>query len=1067
MAEKTQPILARGQQILGESEWQADQAKAHHAEDNPSIAGAPEAAPGPVSMISTAELTRRPSRLPDYAAENRALVALAQEMASAPHNILQKLAETALTLCRAHSAGFSLLEDGDRKKSFHWRALAGQWSPHVGGGTPRDFGPCGTVLDRNAAMLCSHPERDFPYLGEVSPLLDDGLLIPLYVDGEAAGTIWVISHDETCRFDAEDLRVMTNLGTFAGPAYKTLLSLDATIKAHRDTTRLNELSARLTGTSDLPSILYEILDGIIELQKADFGDVQLYDEATGTLKIVAHRGLDQRFLDYFANVDAGDSSACGLALRSRARIIIEDVNADPDFEPHRGIAASTGFRAVQSTPLLDRGSGKPLGMLSTHFREPHRPSEDELRLSDVYARQAADVVASRLVERALRESEAKLSAILNQLPGGVGMFDRDGKFVLRGGPLSALWDDIIPSRDAGALRRWRSFDAKGGLLPPSQYPGARALHGETVSPGLDLIHTADDGPETWIRCSAAPFRNETGEIVGGVSILQNVDQEKRAEQRLHESEARLEAAVDLVKLGRYAWNPQTNELQWDDRLRAMWGLPAGAPIDYEVWRAGVHPNDLVRVEAAIQQCADPRGDGVYDIEYRVIGKTDGVQRWIATRGRTIFENNAPVSFYGVARDITDRKRIEEALERRVEARTHELEEANRQLRAQIEQREIAEAEVQQLQRLDAIGQITSGVAHDFNNLLSVVLTNARLLSYSLREPDDQDGIELIRTAAERGVNLVGQLLAFSRRQRLEPQEVDLNSKIARMNGLLNATLGGTVQLRTALAPDLWPALVDPTQIELVILNLIINARDAMPSGGDLTLETRNAAVDGRVGGTEGPVPGQYVVLLVSDTGTGIPDHVLPQIFEPFFTTKPPGKNSGLGLAQVVGFAKQSGGGIGIETRVGKGTSVKVFLPRAEVARVDREQFSPPNLSSGIETTKTILVVDDDAAVLKTTLRLLSSLGYLVVPALSGGEALQLLDSHSEIDLILADYAMPTMSGAELAKTIKTTRPALPVILVTGYGNREVIEGFNETRILQKPYTEDELILRIRRAINER
>jgi len=273
---KSKPILARGQQVLGESEWQADQAKAHHAEGNPSIAGAPQAAPGPVSMISTAELTQRPSRLPDYAAENRALVSLAQEMATAPYNILRKLSETALTLCRAHSSGFSLLEDGDQKKRFHWRALVGQWASHVDGGTPRDFGPCGTVLDRDAAMLCSHPERDFPYFGEVLPLLDEGLLIPFYVDGEAVGTIWIISHDETRRFDAEDLRVMTNLGTFAGTAYKTLLSLNATLKAHRDMTRLNELSARLTATPDLPSFLYAILDGIIELQKADFGDLQLY-----------------------------------------------------------------------------------------------------------------------------------------------------------------------------------------------------------------------------------------------------------------------------------------------------------------------------------------------------------------------------------------------------------------------------------------------------------------------------------------------------------------------------------------------------------------------------------------------------------------------------------------------------------------------------------------------------------------------------------------------------------------------------------------------------------------------
>jgi CheY-like chemotaxis protein len=270
----------------------------------------------------------------------------------------------------------------------------------------------------------------------------------------------------------------------------------------------------------------------------------------------------------------------------------------------------------------------------------------------------------------------------------------------------------------------------------------------------------------------------------------------------------------------------------------------------------------------------------------------------------------------------------------------------------------------------------------------------------------------------------------------------------------------------ALAADLWLALVDPTQIELVILNLALNARDAMPSGGILTLETYNAIIDGASGGPKGPVPGKYVGLTVSDNGIGIPDDVLPHVFEPFFTTKQPGTNSGLGLAQVIGFAKQSGGGIGIETRVGKGTSVRVFLPRAERIWVEHDQISTDSHSSWMKATAKILVVDDDAAVLKTTLRLLDALGYSAIPAASGEEALQLLDSDSEIDLILADLAMPKMSGAVLAKTIKSTHP-LPVILVTGYGNREALECFGEARILQKPYTEDELIGKIKVALNER
>jgi len=184
-------------------------------------------APDLPSMLSTAELSRRPSRGPDYEAESRALVTLAQEMAAFPEGILQKLADTALNLCHAHSAGLSLLEDGDLKRRFHWRAVAGQWSPHVNGGTPREFGPCGAVLDRNVAMICSHPERDFPYWAEVKPVLEEGLLIPFYVKGEALGTIWVVAHDASRRFDSEDLRVMTNLGTFAAAAYQTLLSTNA------------------------------------------------------------------------------------------------------------------------------------------------------------------------------------------------------------------------------------------------------------------------------------------------------------------------------------------------------------------------------------------------------------------------------------------------------------------------------------------------------------------------------------------------------------------------------------------------------------------------------------------------------------------------------------------------------------------------------------------------------------------------------------------------------------------------------------------------------------------------
>jgi PAS domain S-box-containing protein len=215
------------------------------------IVGAAAEIPKLRSMLSIDELSRRPSRPPDHEAENRALIALAQEMAVAPSGILQKLAETALTLCRAHSAGLSLLEDGDGRKNFHWRAIAGQWAPHLGGGTPRDFGPCGTVLDHNVALVCSHPELDFPYWAPIKPVLEEGLLIPFYIRGEAVGTIWVVAHDASRRFDAEDLRVMNNLGTFAAAAYQSLLSLNET-----------QRTASIVDSSD-DAIVGKDLDGVI------------------------------------------------------------------------------------------------------------------------------------------------------------------------------------------------------------------------------------------------------------------------------------------------------------------------------------------------------------------------------------------------------------------------------------------------------------------------------------------------------------------------------------------------------------------------------------------------------------------------------------------------------------------------------------------------------------------------------------------------------------------------------------------------------------------------------------
>lgn len=592
---------------------------------------------------------------------------------------------------------------------------------------------------------------------------------------------------------------------------------------------------------------------------------------------------------------------------------------------------------------------------------------------------------------------------------------------------------------------------EAGVLAVASVP-LRARSGSSV--GILSVHFSSSGrPGGKVMQWLDVLARQAADFIESTKLL----------QRLRESESRLQAAVDLVKLGRYAWDPQTDELQWDDVLRAMWGLPAGAPVDYATWLAGVHPDDREKVLGEVEKCTDPSGDGQYTIEYRVIGK-DGVERWIASEGRSNFENGVPVSFYGVALDITDRKRIEERLERRVEARTRELEEANQALRLQIEQRQMAEAEVQQLQRLDAIGQITSGIAHDFNNLLTVILTNARILLRSTTPDIDREGVELIRAAAQRAANLTAQLLAYSRKQRLDPCAVELNKAVEQMRDLLVASLGGTIKLNTVLAPDVWPAMVDPTQLESIILNLAINARDAMSRDGTLTIETFNAIIDSTSAGAGRPSPGEYLGLAVTDTGVGIPEELLPRVFEPFFTTKGPGRGSGLGLAQVFGFAKQSGGGVEIQSRIGQGTSVRVFLPRAEgVVGVQPESGSR---KGGKTVSKAkILVVDDDLSVLRTTVRMLDVLGYATIAAGSAAEALRIMATEPQIDLVLTDLVMPGMTGAQLAEAIRITQPAVRILLVTGFGGREGLEKFGDAELLQKPYSDEDLEKRVAEALN--
>ena len=425
-----------------------------------------------------------------------------------------------------------------------------------------------------------------------------------------------------------------------------------------------------------------------------------------------------------------------------------------------------------------------------------------------------------------------------------------------------------------------------------------------------------------------------------------------------------------------------------------------------------------------------------------------------------------LGFLKVLRDRTLEHHAKEALERGVAERTAELAATNRQLRAQIEERERAEATLSQMQRLEAVGQLTSGVAHDFNNLLTVISGNIGILERALTapgiDPQLRQRLGYMKDAATRGAKLTAQLLAFSRRQRLEAKVIDLNATVAGMGELLQSSMGGSVQLTMKLQPSLWTALVDPTQIELVILNLAINARDASAVGSELIIETANVSLREPAQRPEEPCAGDYVMVAVTDHGSGMTPEVLARAFEPFFTTKEVGKGSGLGLAQVYGFAKQSGGGVRIDTRLGQGTSIKVYLPRAAGATAEVEDASQrPSPEEKKEARQRILLVDDDADVREITAAILAERGYEVVEAGSGGSALDLLEREGAgIDLMLMDYAMPGMNGSEVAREVHARRPALPVLFLTGYADFAAFKEIGEDHIVSKPFRDDDLLVKV-------
>ena len=445
----------------------------------------------------------------------------------------------------------------------------------------------------------------------------------------------------------------------------------------------------------------------------------------------------------------------------------------------------------------------------------------------------------------------------------------------------------------------------------------------------------------------------------------------------------------------------------------------------------VHPDEAENVVARRQQIL--QGKLVPIVERRRL-RLDGSAFVVDSRG-VPFTWDGDAAILVVARDMTERKQVEERL--------------------------------RQAQKMEAVGQLTGGIAHDFNNLLAIIMGNAELLKEG--HGDDGPLAENVVRAATRGGELTQQLLAFSRRQPLLPKVTDFDEIIAGMTDMLRRTLGEMIEIETRNTPQLWRTEVDPSQSENAVLNLAINARDAMADGGKLVIETANItfteALDGMATGVE---PGEYVMLAVTDSGVGMAPHVQEHVFEPFFTTKEVGQGSGLGLSMVYGFAKQSGGCVSIDSEVGRGTTVKLFLPRTMNAapRISREAVSREPRARG----ETVLLVEDEAGVRTLAATLLGGLGYAVVEASDGDSALAALANGAAIDLLLTDVVLPgAMSGPQIAEEARRRNPDIKVLFMSGYPDKTPHHqdlSENNVELLAKPFSKSEMARKVRTALDQ-
>jgi len=667
-----------------------------------------------------------------------------------------------------------------------------------------------------------------------------------------------------------------------------------------------------------------------------------------------------------------------------------------------------------------------------------------------------EISEQRAVEEALRLASARnealaaeQAAILGQLAEGVIVTDCDGKTVFINEAAQRLHGvDQLGVRLDEYSNAYHLLTRDGRPYPPRELPLARAvLDGETITDACWRIRRPD-GSEVLVLGSARPVHRADGGLIGAVLTMRDDTERRAAEQALLELTATLETRVEERTRERdRTWRTSqelllvVNPEGVFQAVNPAWTHILGWQPDEIVgcsYLDFIHPDDHASSQGALVKAAI-KGLLRYENRYR---HKDGSYRWVSW-----VASPEETLIYASGRDITAEREAAEALA-----------EAGEQLR--------------QSQTMEAVSQLTGGIAHDFNNLLQGISGSLELMftrATQGRTAELGRYSEAAMGSINRAAALIQQLLAFSRRQTLDPKPTDVNQLVGGMEDLLRRTVGPGIQVETSFAAEPWPTLCDPNQLESALLNLVINASDAMPDGGQLLIETANTVLRNRRGAPkdwppQGVPPGEYVALSVADTGTGMTPDVIEHAFDPFFTTKPFGQGTGLGLSMIYGFVQQSGGHVRLRSEVGQGTTVAIYLPRhfGEVPR-KQETGGAAKLQTGTSSA-VVLVVEDEPDVRMVVVDVLSDLGYTVLEAVDGRSGLQILESGARIDLLLTDVGLPGgMNGRQLADAARQRRPHLNVLFVTGYAERVAVgNGRMEPgmQVMTKPFALDALAAKV-------